>query len=89
MNSELFCRFIGFQAHGKDAFVPRDLKGSLAQIVREHRRELRITQEYLGLLAGVSERTIRDLEKGRESIAFDKVTAVLDTLGIDLIPRER
>ena len=89
MNSELFCRFIGFQTHGKDAFVPRDLNGSLAQIVREHRRELRITQEYLGLLAGVSERTIRDLEKGRESIGFDKVTAVLDTLGIDLIPRER
>lgn len=65
------------------------LNGSLAQIVRKHRRELQITQEYLGLLAGVSERTIRDLEKGRESIAFDKVTAVLDTLGIDLIPRER
>ena len=69
--------------------MPRDLKGSLAQIVREHRRELRITQEYLGLLAGVSERTIRDLEKGRESIAFHKEPADLAPLASDHPPRER
>ena len=69
--------------------MPRDFKWLARPDRSQHRRELLDTQEYLGLLAGVSERTIRDLEKGRESIAFDKVTAVLDTLGIDLIPRER
>ena len=69
--------------------MSRELTGTLAQVVRAHRRELKLTQEYLALLAGVSERTIRDLEKGRESVAFSKVITVLDTLGIDLILRER
>ena len=69
--------------------MARELTGTLAQVVRARRRELKLTQEYLALLAGVSERTIRDLEKGRESVAFSKVSTVLDTLGIDLILRER
>ena len=69
--------------------MARELTGTLAQLVRAHLRELKLTQEYLALLAGVSERTIRDLEKGRESVAFSKVITVLDTLGIDLILRER
>ena len=69
--------------------MARELTGTLAQVVRANWRDLKLTQEYLALLAGFSERSIRDLEKGRESVALSKVSTVLDTLGIDLILRER
>ena len=56
----------------------------LAADVRARRRALRLRQRDLADLAGTSERFIRELEHGKASVRLDKVTAVLDALGLEL-----
>lgn len=41
-------------------------------------------QEELAALSGVSERTIRDFERGKLSIALEKVGTLAEVLGIDI-----
>lgn len=52
--------------------------------VTAHRRELGLRQVDLAELAGVSERFIRLLESGKTSVRLDKVTPVLEVLGLRL-----
>lgn len=56
----------------------------LGTLIRKKRKELKVPQEELSLLSGVSERTLRDLEKGRKTVSFEKVEAVLEVLGLEL-----
>jgi HTH-type transcriptional regulator/antitoxin HipB len=56
----------------------------VAGVVRGRRNALELTQADLADLAEVSERFIRDLEKGRLTIRTDKLLAVLTTLGLEL-----
>lgn len=56
----------------------------LARDVRSRRHALGLRQQDLAVLSGTSERFIRELEQGKESVRLDKVTAVLDTLGMQL-----
>ena len=48
------------------------------------RKELGLRQEDLALLAGVSERFVRQLEAGKQTVRLDTLTAVLDALGLEL-----
>ncbi|QLQ15693.1 MAG: type II toxin-antitoxin system Y4mF family antitoxin [Micropruina sp.] len=57
---------------------------SLAKDVRERRRALRLTQVDAADLAGVSERFVRLVESGKNSIRLDKLGALLDALGLEL-----
>ena len=54
----------------------------LAEIVRRERKRQRVSQIRLSQLADVGIRFVRDLEDGKETVRFDKVLAVLETLGI-------
>ncbi len=56
----------------------------LGQQIRLRRRDLRLGQEDLSDLSGVSVRFIRDLEHGKASVRLDKLQAVLDALGLEL-----
>lgn len=58
--------------------------------VAVRRRELGLRQLDLALLAGVSERFVRELEMGKASVRLDKVEPVLAVLGLELrlLPRE-
>ncbi|SDL14601.1 type II toxin-antitoxin system Y4mF family antitoxin [Tessaracoccus oleiagri] len=56
----------------------------LAHDVRRRRRELGLTQPQLADLAGVSERFVRALEAGKQSVQLDRVQAVLEALGLEL-----
>lgn len=56
----------------------------LSTTVRERRRELGLTQLGLSELAGVSERFVRAVETGKESVQFDRLRALLDALGLEL-----
>ncbi len=62
-----------------DAFQER-----LAGEVRTRRRALRLTQRDLAELAGLSERFIRSVERGKPSVQLDSVLGLLDTLGLEL-----
>ena len=54
----------------------------LAEIVRRERKRQKVSQIRLSQLADVGTRFVRDLEDGKETVRFDKVLAVLETLGI-------
>jgi HTH-type transcriptional regulator / antitoxin HipB len=56
----------------------------LASAVRVRRKHLGLTQAELADIASVSARFVYDLERGKPTIALDKVFAVLDALGLTL-----
>jgi HTH-type transcriptional regulator / antitoxin HipB len=57
---------------------------TLADTVRLRRRHLRLRQDELADLAGVSERFVYALESGKQTVQLDKVVAVLSALGMHL-----
>ncbi|MBB1513688.1 helix-turn-helix transcriptional regulator [Tessaracoccus sp. MC1679] len=59
----------------------------LASTVSKRRRALHLTQLDAADLAGVSERFVRAVEAGKVSVQFDKLRALLDTLGLELTVR--
>ncbi|HJW01522.1 MAG TPA: helix-turn-helix transcriptional regulator [Arthrobacter sp.] len=61
----------------------------LAAEVRSRRLQLGLTQQDLADMAGVSERFVRFVEQGKPSVQLDSLTALLETLGLELrvVPR--
>ncbi|MCZ2328958.1 type II toxin-antitoxin system Y4mF family antitoxin [Bartonella sp. F02] len=57
---------------------------TLGLIVRDVRKQQKLTQEQLAATSGVGVRFIRDLERGKESCQIEKTLNVLATLGIDI-----
>jgi len=57
---------------------PKDI----APLVRARRKDLGLTQAELAGLAEVSPRFVFDLESGKQTIALDKLFAVLRALGL-------
>ncbi|QMV84178.1 helix-turn-helix transcriptional regulator [Corynebacterium hindlerae] len=54
------------------------------ETIRTRRKELDLTQEDLADLAQVSERLVRSIEAGKETVRVDKLRAVLAVLGLEL-----
>ena len=52
---------------------------SIAQFIKEKRKNLKITQEELAFKAGVGLRFVRELEQGKTTLKLDKVTKVILT----------
>lgn len=61
----------------------------LAEAVRSRRKELGLRQAELAALAGCSERFVHVLEHGKPTLRLDKVSDVLDVLGLELAVRPR
>lgn len=55
----------------------------LGKAARTRRIELGLRQQDLAALAGVSERLIREIEKGKPSLRLDTLLQVLDVLRPD------
>ncbi len=66
-----------------------DMPEDLAATIRARRRELGLGQRDLADLAGVSERFVRAVEAGKESVQLDRLRALLDALGLELVARLR
>jgi HTH-type transcriptional regulator / antitoxin HipB len=62
----------------------------LGEVVRQRRAELGLRQDELADLAGVSTRFVHTLEAGKPTVQLDRVTAVLEVLGLELaiVPRQ-
>lgn len=58
--------------------------GNLAAEVRARRAQLKLRQDEVADLAGVSERFVYALENGKRTVQLDKVLAVLNALGLHL-----
>lgn len=68
----------------KDATNRQDRAAEIGAAIRAARRGLGLDQRTTALLAGVSERFLRDLEHGKETVRLSHVLAVLDALGLEL-----
>ncbi|AWB84191.1 helix-turn-helix domain-containing protein [Corynebacterium liangguodongii] len=67
--------------------MPAPDNGAVERIgieIRTMRKEYMLTQQQLAELAGISDRTLRDIEAGREGPSIGTVVKVLSTLGLDL-----
>ena len=63
----------------------------LGPLLRQARREARLSQEQLARPLGMSRATISAIESGRcEEIGFAKLTSLLDLVGLEVVvaPRE-
>ena len=59
---------------------------TIADFVRQKRKQYKITQRDLADRAGVGIRFIRELEAGKPTLRMDKVNVVLDMFGHKLGP---
>ncbi|WP_040508434.1 helix-turn-helix domain-containing protein [Leptospira wolffii] len=57
----------------------------LGQIVRDRRKQLRISQTILGERVGLNQSTISALEIGKAKVRIDTIFAVLSALDLELI----
>ena len=55
-----------------------------SDIVKNKRKELKLSQEELAMRVGVGLRFIRDLEQGKKSIRLDKLNQVLNYFGLEV-----
>lgn len=56
----------------------------LGRVFADRRIELRLTQQTLADLAGVSRSSVQSLERGDGSIKFGSVAEIAETLGIHI-----
>jgi HTH-type transcriptional regulator/antitoxin HipB len=56
----------------------------LGIVVRKRRKALQITQQELARLAGCGLVFVYNLERGKASLRFDKLLAVLGVLGLEV-----
>ncbi|MDK4234543.1 helix-turn-helix domain-containing protein [Corynebacterium propinquum] len=56
----------------------------LGGVIRRTRKEYMLTQPQLALMIGISDRTLREIEKGTGSPSVKAVLATLETLGLEL-----
>jgi HTH-type transcriptional regulator / antitoxin HipB len=70
---------------------PSPVSALLAAEVRRTRGEQQLRQDELALAAGVSVRTVHEIEAGKPTLRLDVIERVLDALGlvIDVRPRFR
>jgi len=59
-------------------------RSDLAVAVRARRKDLGLTQVEVAELADVSARFVMELEQGKPTVRLDKLTAVLDAMGLSL-----
>lgn len=61
----------------------------LGALVRQIRKEQGLTQLDVAGLAGLSNRFVIDLERGKETLQIKKVLDVLSLLGVELSARKK
>ena len=62
---------------------------TLAQLVKNKRKEANLTQEEFAERAGVALTVIRKIEQGKENLNLEKVNQVLKMFGHILVPVSR
>ena len=62
---------------------------SLGSAIKERRKELNYTQNFLSEVTGLSSSFISDLEHGKETTEIGKVLFLINTLGLNFILEKR
>jgi len=66
-----------------------DSTAQLGELVRMVRKEQGLTQLDVAGLAGMSNRFVIDLERGKETLQMQKVLDVLSLLGLEVVIRKK
>jgi len=56
----------------------------LAQIIKQRRKQLKITQVDLALLSDISTRQLSDIETAQVSTTIDTLSKICETLGLSI-----
>lgn len=62
------------------------IMNSLAEFVKERRKEVGLTQQQFAERAGVALTVVRKIEQGQTNLNLDKVNLVLKMFGHELAP---
>lgn len=61
------------------------MQAELGATIRLERKSMRLSQQELGDLAGTGLNFVSQVERGKETVRFDKLLAVLRVLGLKLV----
>lgn len=59
---------------------------TIAEFIKQKRKEARLTQEEFALRSGLGLRFVRELEHGKEIVRMDKVNRALAMFGMEAVP---
>jgi len=59
---------------------------TIAELIKNRRKQMKLTQEELAMKAGVALTVIRKIEQGKENLSLSKVNQVLKMFGHVLGP---
>jgi len=59
----------------------------IASIIRFHRKRAGLSQKQLATLAGIGKTAVFDIEKGKQAIRLNTLTAILAALNIEMEPK--
>ncbi len=59
---------------------------TIAEFIKQKRKEMGLTQEEFALRSGLGLRFIRELEQGKETVRMDKVNQALAMFGMKAVP---
>ena len=59
---------------------------TIAEFVKQNRKEAGLTQEEFAMRSGLGLRFIRELEQGKETVRMDKVNQALAMFGMKTVP---
>ena len=59
---------------------------TIAEFVKQNRREAGLTQEEFAMRSGLGLRFVRELEQGKETVRMDKVNQALAMFGMKAVP---
>lgn len=62
---------------------------TIAEFIKQKRKEAELTQEEFALRSGLGLRFIRELEQGKETVRMDKVNQALAMFGMKAVPGKR
>ena len=62
---------------------------TIAEFIKQKRKEMGLTQEEFALRSGLGLRFIRELEQGKETVRMDKVNQALAMFGMKAVPRRK
>lgn len=59
---------------------------TIAEFIKQKRKETGLTQEEFAMRAGLGLRFVRELEQGKETVRMDKVNQALAMFGMQAVP---
>ena len=63
--------------------------GEIGAALKAKRKEYQLRQEEVAEFAQVSERVVREVEKGKATVRLDKLMDVLAVVGLELVATQR